>query len=308
MTSEATQAVKATKKPINWKLSISTWGACACVVLGIAVAIPPLVVLCNTTGDKFTLNNLSSLGSYWQGAVASLFSLGAFLLIYATFLAQQKQIAQQDKQLEDQKRQFEAELNLHETELREQQKQFQSQQESIARQTFETMFFQLLTLHHQIVSQIQIAVCHNIYRGRDSFEKFYNRMRYEFMEPHIANLATVSRGDIAMLYLKFYKCYQGDLSHYFRTLYHIFKFVNDSNIKDKKRYTSLARAQLSQYELALLCYNGITPVPPETTNKFEELIVAFKLLDNLDDSLLCNGHSYKTLYLDPREAARKTTP
>jgi hypothetical protein len=130
------------------------------VVLGIAVAIPPLVRLYHETGDRFTLNNLSSLGSYWQGSVASLFSLGAFLLIYATFLAQQKQIAQQDKELEDQKRQF------------------QLQHESIKRQNFETAFFQLLGLQNELVTGMLYIGRENKIEGRACFT-FWHR---EFMQ------------------------------------------------------------------------------------------------------------------------------
>ena len=128
MTSETQQTVRATKGPVDWKLSISTGGAYACILVGLVVAILPFVVLHYDKGYKFTLSDFSSLGSYWQGSVASLFSLGAFLLIYATFLAQQKQIAQQDSELEDQKQQF------------------QLQHESIKRQNFEASFFQLLHL------------------------------------------------------------------------------------------------------------------------------------------------------------------
>jgi len=42
-------------------------------------------------------------------------------------------------------------------------------------------------------------------------------------------------------YEKFYLYHQADLGHYFRTLYHIFKFVKTSDITDKRRYTTLAR-------------------------------------------------------------------
>jgi hypothetical protein len=35
------------------------------------------------------------------------------------------------------------------------------------------------------------------------------------------------------------------LGHYFRNLYHIIKFVDESRVTDKKRYTSIVRAQLN---------------------------------------------------------------
>jgi Putative phage abortive infection protein len=272
MTSEATQAVKATKQPINWKLTTSTWGACACVVLGIAVAIPPLVVLCHTTGDKFTLNNLSSLGSYWQGSVASLFSLGAFLLIYATFLAEQKQIAQQDKELEDQKHQF------------------QLQQESIKRQNFESSFFQLLGLHNELVA----GMLHiNGPRGRQCFSAYYSnfgdareqwiRRRHQISTPFAVPLTPYNtKAEIIAYYDDYYREREANLGHYFRNLYHIIKFVKTSDEQNKRRYTSLVRAQLSKYELFFLFYNCLSSYG----EGFKPLIEEFGLLEHLDKKLL----------------------
>jgi hypothetical protein len=63
--------------------------------------------------------------------------------------------------------------------------------------------------------------------------------------------------------------------------------VKTSDVQDKRRYTSLARAQLSQYELALLFYNGISPLG----EKFKPVIEEFGLLENLDETLLFEpGH------------------
>jgi hypothetical protein len=103
-------------------------------------------------------------------------------------------------------------------------------------------------------------------------------------------------GDMAVqAYLQVYAENQKDLSHYFRTLYHLFKFVKMADMQDKRRYTSLARAQLSQFELALLFYDALTPIPPETENKFKPLIEEFGLLENLDRSLLLDK-SHEKLY------------
>jgi hypothetical protein len=288
MTSEATQAVKPIEKPTNWKLIISTWGAYVCVVLGIAVAIPPVVILYHEKVDRFTLSNFSSLGSYWQGSVASLFSLGAFLLIYATFLAQQKQIAQQDQELEDQKHQF------------------QLQQESIKRQVFESSFFQLLNLHRELQSQLQtirieisdrgIGVKQIPVHGKDCFQVFRDKMQEQYKNNRAAarlhtdefpsDKAQVPSENAQALiaYEQVYRAEQQQLAHYFRNLYHLFKFAATSDMPNKRRYTSLIRAQLSAYELAVLFYNCITP----HGKNFHPLIEEFGLLEHLDRELLLN--------------------
>ncbi|MBK8344630.1 MAG: hypothetical protein IPL12_15845 [Bacteroidetes bacterium] len=42
------------------------------------------------------------------------------------------------------------------------------------------------------------------------------------------------------------------MGHYFRNLYHIIKYIDNSNIENKRTYTNFVRAQLSSHELALI--------------------------------------------------------
>src|SRR5690606_14728030 len=76
---------------------------------------------------------------------------------------------------------------------------------------------------------------------------------------------------------------KADLSHYFRTIYHIFKFIDESKVIDKKRYASIARAQLSSYEQVLLFYNCLHQNGKE---KFKPLIEKFSLFKNIDRNLI----------------------
>ena len=89
-------------------------------------------------------------------------------------------------------------------------------------------------------------------------------------------------------YKKFFINHQSELGHYFRMLYHIIKFIDASEINDKKRYTNFVRAQLSSYELVLLFYNGLSKFGRE---KFKPLIENYSLLKNMDESLVfSNSH------------------
>ena len=77
----------------------------------------------------------------------------------------------------------------------------------------------------------------------------------------------------------------GRLDHYFRHLYHIFRYIKMSDFSevDKYRYASLVRSNLSQYELVLLFYNCLSPNGIE---KFKGLVEDFALLNNLRVNLL----------------------
>ena len=88
-------------------------------------------------------------------------------------------------------------------------------------------------------------------------------------------------------YKLFFSDYHHLLAHYFRVLYHIFKFIDTSQLSedDKSNYANIARAQLSSYELCLMFYNGIYG---EGKVGFKPLIEKYGILKHLDTTLLLN--------------------
>jgi hypothetical protein len=98
----------------------------------------------------------------------------------------------------------------------------------------------------------------------------------------------VSFDELMVGYSVFYKSNMSDLSHYFRTIYHIFKFIDASEIDNKVRYTSLVRSQLSSYEQILIFYNCLHTNGLE---KFKPLLEKYRVFKNIDDLLILNpGH------------------
>ena len=88
----------------------------------------------------------------------------------------------------------------------------------------------------------------------------------------------------------FFKKYQNNLGHYFRNLYHIIKFVDKSEIDNKKRYTNFVRAQLSSHELALIFYNCLSVYGSEM---FKPYIERYSLLKNMNKDLIFNDNHLK---------------
>lgn len=196
-------------------------------------------------------------------------------------------------------------LISQESELEEQAKQFKKQHDSIRLQNFENSFFQLLNLHNQNVIQMTIRVeqhCSNPseYGGRDCFRALHHQSHYVYGASRTAE----QHADINLasnFYLELYEVYEASLGHYFRTLYHVIKFVNetdalkaedaDTDYKNRRRYTSLVRAQLSAFELEFLFYNGISA----NGEKFKPLIEKFGLLENFDKKHLLHP-SHESFY------------
>lgn len=224
------------------------------------------------------------------GSVNALFSGLALAGIIFTILLQRK------------------ELKYQRDELRETRKEFIIQNKSLKNQRFENTFFNLLTLHNQLVNDIDYfdevfngpTTENLIVKGRDVFKDRYTELKEKFLE---SNRYDVSKDEIEKIYLKFYNKYRTDFGHYYRNLYRIFKMVNEvvfftmeelelneknpddielhkrKNWKEKYKYASIIRAQLSDYELLLLFYNCLSKNGEE---KFKPLIEEYSILKNID--------------------------
>lgn len=267
------------------------------VALGFVAALYGLIVVGHSAGG-FDLANLSSFGSYAQGTVASLWSLGALFFLYATLLAQRKQISQQEQQLAQQQIQFEAEQRRQQIENAQQDRQFQLQQQSIQVQNFENSFFPLFRLLTEIRMVTSIDRAHNgadltTYQGLECFKVCQDSLTRDYANSRLQRLSATESAvqrdleDAAQEhFMQFYMNYRLSLDQYFRVLYHTIKFVDASQAfnseSDKRRYTSLVRAQLSDSELFLLFYNGVCA----HAEKFRPLIEKYGLLEHLDKSLL----------------------
>jgi len=222
-------------------------------------------------------NDRGTLGDMF-GTVNALFSGLAFAGIIFTILLQRK------------------ELKYQRDELKATRTEFVIQNKTLKTQRFESTFFGLVNLHNQIVNDIDFKrgdghfVPEEILSGRDVFQQAYLELRNELKKEDIS----VNRA-----YLRMYGKHNTDFGHYFRNLYRIFKIIKetefvsmseiDDEIKDKKqfykeenfkeqyRYTSIMRAQLSDYELFILFYNCLSKLG----EKFKPLIEEFSILKTM---------------------------
>jgi hypothetical protein len=260
----------------------------------------------------YTYNKLESLpfderGTFGDmfGSINALYSGLAFAGIIFTILLQRK------------------ELKYQREELRETRKEFEIQNKTLKLQRFENTFFNLLSLHHQIVDSIDLDIEKErridgltltqqfteprhfdrvTLKGRDVFKEQYEKLVSTFNEEE----------DINLTYLKFYETVQTDFGHYFRNLYRIIKLVDETefhthselgtskeavkykdmisytlpNFNTRYKYTSMIRSQLSDYELLWLFYNCLSKNGVE---KFRPYIEQYSLLKNIPKDKLHNN-------------------
>ena len=254
-------------------------------ILGLLTFITSIFYFNN--GEVFdknkTINSgkFGDFGSFMSGSVGTIWSLVSVILFYLTLRLQRKELGFQREELE-----------LTRNELLGQKNQMIKQNETLTQQQFENTFFQLLTLYNSIVNSLDIRKRETkavINSGRDCFEVFYKKISglQTFNNNHnYTYIISESKiEDSILAYDEFYNLNKADLSHYLRTVYHIVKFIDNSNISNKKQYIAITRAQLSSYEQLLIFYNCLHHNGKE---KFKPLIEKYAIFKNLDRNLLIN--------------------
>jgi hypothetical protein len=192
-------------------------------------------------------------GDYIGGILNPLFSFLALLALLATFAFQVQQLRSSAREVEEARA-------------------------TAKRQNFEASFFQMLRLHNEIVLSMDLVGDHGITKGRDCLRVFRDRLVQK------VRLRSTSSGfsdfeHFLFTYEAFHSEHEVELGHYFRLLYTIVKFVKETpEIKNKRFYTNIIRAQLSSAEVLLIFYNCLSQFGSE---KFKPLVEEFSLLKTI---------------------------
>lgn len=164
------------------------------------------------------------------------------------------------------------------------------QRDDISLERFENNLFQLIQMQEEITNNLNFTssdgadeLSYQVYNGRQIFSIIYNNKKY-FSDVTYWGLKSA-------LEQKGIHVYESDkdiyiLDHYFRHLYRVFKYIDDSTIinkKEKYKYTSIMRASLSQYELIILFYNCLSK---NGAGEFKRIIETYALFNNLRIELL----------------------
>lgn len=193
------------------------------------------------------------------------------------------------QQTERSLKQSEEELKLSREEMKRSADALSEQSKDLKQQTFERTFFELLRLYNEIVDGFVIkqdSLSRLLERherspdiGRDALLTYSWQFKRELLAYMQANPDEEQLVAANRVWLDFYKDRQNQLGHWFRSLYNILKFVDQSQINNKKFYADLLRAQLSSPELLCIFYNANSDKGRE---KLLPLINQYNLLKHLD--------------------------
>lgn len=204
-------------------------------MLVILLTISPIIVYCITLRKlEFagSSGDFGVFGDYIGGTIGTIVGSISIYLVYITYISQVKFA--------------------------------RSQAEAMKRQQFETTYFSLLEQQQMIRSNLKGNIGEGIYEGTiylqclkiqlvDALSEL-NYIQDEVTEDNKVML----KNRVNELYVDFFLPNVSNLGHYFRHLYHILKYIEDSQLSDSKKYVDLLQCQLSNDELYMLAINGIS--------------------------------------------------
>jgi hypothetical protein len=254
--------------------------------LGLIILLTSVVLVVSDSNHfildwHINLEKAANLGSFIGGLVGSIWTLSGIILLIGTFI--------------------------------EQQKQFERQQ-------FENVFFEMLNILHDIVynangkiifpssnespideNPIKSYESEGVVFFNDALKYFQyilefksNGSNLEIFEP---STLIFRKSYIVKEYENFHIKYRSQLSHYFRYLYNILKFVIDEREihNDEKRYIDMIQAQISTGEMGLIFYNALSKYALNQNKfpQFFEWLDNYSFLENISVESLIAPDNYK---------------
>ena len=215
--------------------------------------------------------NIDKAGMFGDsfGILTSLFSGIAIVLIFMTMLLQKKELASVKEQ-------------------------FDVQNTTLKKQNFENTFFQLLRLRNETASALEIKQGSATIKGKDCFRFMFEKFAHTYggFDRHGLD----ERIKINEAYNNFYRRFKHEVSHYFRTIHAVVKFIESSEDKNEnvKFYVNLIRVQLSERELLMIFYHSLD----DNRDGLKPLVEKYALFESLPIANLLLPEEHKSLYND----------
>lgn len=197
-------------------------------------------------------------------------------------------------------------LKLQSDSMKRLERDARLKEESDKIRDFESSFFSMLNLMQVIINDMKIrgGSHKGTLLGRSVFTFQYGKYSafsdidsIMVSENNINKESLAEEGEIfSASFDEYFESRSANFSHYYRFLYNIFRFITEANIpkESKKKYASILRAQISNFELLLLFYNGNTKIG----ENFKEYFECYAVFDNLPVSKLINKHH--VLFFSPK--------
>lgn len=260
--------------------------------------------------EKLSMKNGNWI--FWVIGIGSLIFMGAVLYenyMYATELGDQKQgifgdmfgasnalftglsftgviiaILLQRQELKLQRN----ELELTREEMKLTRNEFEAQNSTLIIQRFENTFFQMISLHHQIVQSIETNSTKNV-TGKDPvISIFKGRAAFVHDYSTLARSMDNKAKQYDISYSNFIRNRYYLYSHFFKNIKQILIIIDNATFSDdentnhvkKLNYVDILKSQLSQHELTFLFYDAAFPI---NRTELKLLIEKYHVFSELND-------------------------
>ncbi|MEE3662144.1 putative phage abortive infection protein [Brenneria sp. g21c3] len=220
------------------------------------------------------------LGDVIGGITGSLWALAGVILFYAGLMEQRKDIITNKEALQKQINALEnqrEEIKLQREEYAMARKIYEEQRDVLKEQSrtsriqqFESNFYSLIEIYTRIRNDILLS--------KDNIMKEINEniiITGEISKDIKKNVEIISRK-----YSSFYYINKDKISHYLKTIYRLYKVIDEQDDLDEKKkyfYSKIIRSQLIDEELYLIYYNSRS----EYGKNFRRLILKYNILKHL---------------------------
>lgn len=203
---------------------------------------------------------LGVFGDFIGGTLNPILSFLAFLGVLITISLQRKELADSREELRRSANALEAQIKAAE------------------QQKFEASFFNMLSALDSMVAGIDLQNRETkmTQHGRDCFTTFYSRLAKFYRRNCEEYPDGLDHERITNAYQKFAREHQLELSAYFRFLYNIIRYIDESG-QGQRHHIRLLRSKISDQELLVVFYNCLTP----TGAKMKTYVEKYALFDNL---------------------------
>lgn len=201
------------------------------------------------TNNTVTANDFWSIRGQIGDLIAGHFTALAFIGILINITQMRKSLDKQDEAIRIQQK----EMQNQQKEMKATTKSLELQAKLIEKQNFENTFFKMLDLYINIQNNVKFK------DYSKNVEKIGDEAFFQYFALLTNDESNLLLKDFNKVNAEFMGGNHIYLSHYFRTLYRIIKFVHfyDDiyNQIDKKEYIKLIRAQLSSVHLFIIFCN-----------------------------------------------------
>lgn len=206
--------------------------------------------------DYKDVRDLGAIGDFIGGTTVAFLTAASTVFLLATIIMQRKEIKISQRNIEELVIQTQATVQ----QAKEARKETQITNETMKKQQFETTFFNMLQLHHQIVENIQLSRRKEDFRGRKAIEEIKNifedslgakqyfaenpekgmsswlgnfQMRKRFLEKFLNTPNGISKEMLNEVYKEFHDEHGNAIGHYMRNNYRIVKFIVENVVEDE---------------------------------------------------------------------------